>query len=201
MRRRRLHPDDRRGELLDAAVEILRDQGPAHTRVQDITAAARTSKGNFYRYFDSVDVLLVAVRDRLLDDYLAEMDERRAAGGDRPPDGWQVIEDEVRRFLDWHVELGPLHDVLFHTAVAETAPIAPEHQAGAVLARMLEAARATGAVDVDDPEVVGELVFHTMHGAADTIRAGGDRRRVEDALIEALRRMVGAGTRSTRRQP
>jgi AcrR family transcriptional regulator len=193
--RRRLHPDERRDELLAAAVELLRDRGPAHTRVQDVTTAAGTAKGNFYRYFDSIDDLLVAVRDRLLDDYYVALAQRRAADPD--PDWWRVLEEETRRFLSFHLDLGPLHDVLFHGPAAEGAPIPPERNAGHAIATLLEAARAAGAVDVDDLETVGELVFHTVHGAADTIRAGADRRRVEDALIEMLRRALGAGARRT----
>src|SRR5262245_41176972 len=105
--RRRLHPDERRRELLDAAVEVLRDQGPGGARVEDFTSAAGTAKGNFYRYFPSIDDLLVAVRDHLLDQYFAAAVERRAADPTRDP--WAVIEDETRRFLDYQAELGPLH--------------------------------------------------------------------------------------------
>ena len=47
--------------------------------------------------------------------------------------------------------------------------------------------------------MAGELVFHTLHGAVDAIRAGADRPRVEKALLEMLRRAVGAPTPTTDR--
>lgn len=60
-----------RDRLVASAVECFAANGYHATAVADITAAAGTSHGNFYRYFDNVDaVLLAAVApalDRLLD--------------------------------------------------------------------------------------------------------------------------------------
>lgn len=41
--------------------------------------------------------------------------------------------------------------------------------------------------------MLGELLFHTLHGATDVIRAGADRTRVERELLDLLRRALGAG--------
>lgn len=185
--RRRLHPTERRGEILGAAVEVLGRHGLS-ARVEDITTAAGTAKGNFYRYFGSVDDLVVAVRDHLLDTYIAALLERRARHPDT--DRWTVIEDETKRFIDFHLDLGPLHDVLFHSEAAEAAPPSPERSAGQLIAGLLADASTAGELDVTDPEVLGELLFHTLHGAADLIRAGAERASVERELLLLLRRTL-----------
>lgn len=187
--RRRLPPTERREELLDAAVEVLSDQGPTGVKVEDITNAAGTAKGNFYRYFASVDELLVAVRDHLLDQYIAALVARREANPDAG--WWQVIDDEAHRFLDYHVGLGPLHDVLFHSPAADAHPPSRERSAGLLLGELIAAGAADGSFRADDPETLGELLFHTLHGAADTIRSGADRDRVETSLLQILRSALG----------
>ena len=60
-KRRRLTPELRRQEILDAAVLLLREKGMA-TRVEDVTLAAGAAKGTFFTCFPSWDDLLEAVR-------------------------------------------------------------------------------------------------------------------------------------------
>lgn len=188
--RRRLPPTERREELLDAAVGVLSDRGLAGVKVEDITTAAGTAKGNFYRYFTSLDELLLAVRDHLLDQYIAALLARREARPDT--DWWHVIDEEALRFLDYHVGLGALHDVLFHSPAADAQPPSRERDAGRLLGGMIAAGVADGAFRADDPETLGELLFHTLHGAADSIRAGADRDRVARSLLQILHRALGA---------
>jgi AcrR family transcriptional regulator len=57
----------KRGEILDAALELVRTQGYERMAVQDLLDALRISKGAFYHYFDSKGALLEALVDRLLD--------------------------------------------------------------------------------------------------------------------------------------
>ncbi|WP_449066029.1 TetR/AcrR family transcriptional regulator [Planomonospora algeriensis] len=78
--RRRLSPNERRTELIDAAIRVLREQGEPANRAAAVTAEAGTAKGTFYVYFPSWEDLLVAVHDRLMDDYSAPLRERLAAG-------------------------------------------------------------------------------------------------------------------------
>jgi AcrR family transcriptional regulator len=51
----------RRQALMDAAVELFLARGVEGVAVDDITAAAKTAKGSFYRYFDSQEALVDAL--------------------------------------------------------------------------------------------------------------------------------------------
>lgn len=58
---RRLPEEERRAQILDAAKRCFVDKGFAATRMDDVAAAARLSKGGLYFHFKSKDDLMVAV--------------------------------------------------------------------------------------------------------------------------------------------
>jgi AcrR family transcriptional regulator len=186
--RRRLNPELRRRELLDAAVRELRERGPVDCRVEDITTAAGTAKGNFYRYFPTWDDLLVAVRDHLVDRYADEVEQRFA--GRTNVDWWRVLEEEVERFVDFQLGLGLLHDAVFHGPVSGARPIANGRSAPTVIAGFLAQGIAAGAFADVDVDLVAVLTFHMLHGAADEVRAGADRDAMHNAVLHMLERTL-----------
>ena len=167
-RRRRLSPDQRRRELLDAAVRVLRERGPTECRVEDITTEAGTAKGNFYRYFPTWDDLLVAVRDHIMDRYTDDVRRRLAAG--HGGDWWTLLEEEVDRFLDFQLWLGGLHDAVFHGPASVARPVDSARSAGPLIAALLTAGVADGAFARIDVGPTAALLFSVLHGAADEIR-------------------------------
>jgi AcrR family transcriptional regulator len=54
-------PDDRIGELLDAALRVFAKQGYRKTRLDDIADEAGVTKGTIYHYFDTKEALLLRV--------------------------------------------------------------------------------------------------------------------------------------------
>jgi len=178
--RRRLSPSARRSELLEAAIRVLRRLGPDASRVEDITREAGTAKGNFYRYFPTWGDLLLAVRDSLLDSYQAALIERYRGPG--PIDWWAALEAEIERFVDFQVELGGLHEVLFHDRASSGRPVEANRSARSTVALFLAAGIADGAFAPVDADVVAPLLFDVLHGAADTVQAGVDRDRVLAAV-------------------
>jgi AcrR family transcriptional regulator len=186
--RRRLAPDARRREVLDAAIRILRERGPAGCRVEDITAEAGTAKGNFYRYFPAWDDLLVAVRDQVLDSYRDDMMQRYH--DQARIDWWVALDDEIDRFLEFQLGLGGLHDVLFHGPAAAARPIAPHRSAVSTVAWFLEAGAAAGAFAGVDVAATAILLFDLVHGAADAIASGMSHARVRQATVHIVHRAL-----------
>jgi AcrR family transcriptional regulator len=196
-RRRRLSPDERRRELLDAAVDVLARLGD-ECRVEDITTAARTAKGNFYRYFATFDDLLIAVRDHLLDTHRRQVEQRLATR--TTVDWWTVLEDELDAFLDFQVGSGRLHDAVFHSPATAALPIDEHRSADTLIAELLRAGIADGAFAEVDVEPTAVLLFHILHGAGDDIAAGRDRDRARAAALHMIRATLqpagGGGGRS-----
>ena len=52
------HPDVRREELLDVALDLCRSHGFEAMNVEQVTRAAGVAKGTFYHYFASKDAML-----------------------------------------------------------------------------------------------------------------------------------------------
>jgi AcrR family transcriptional regulator len=60
-KRRILHPDDRRSELLEAATRVFARKGYRNASVSDIIAAAGVARGTFYLYFKSKEHVFLAI--------------------------------------------------------------------------------------------------------------------------------------------
>ena len=65
----------RREAILDAAQELVAEQGYAGMRMDSVAEAVELSKGTLYLYFENKDALCAAVATRLLDTLLPFLDE------------------------------------------------------------------------------------------------------------------------------
>ncbi|REE98425.1 TetR/AcrR family transcriptional regulator [Thermomonospora umbrina] len=189
--RRRLSPAERRAELIDAAVRVLREQGEPVNRAAAVTAAAGAAKATFYVYFPSWEDMLAAVRDRVMDDYSAPLRERLA--DDAPGDWWAVLDGEIDRFVDFTLGLGGLHRAVFYSST-ELTPIDEERSATTLVARMIRRGVAEGSVRDVDPDTSADLFFAALHAAADAIAQGGDRDRWCSGLRDLTRRWLAPET-------
>ncbi|MHC9294833.1 TetR/AcrR family transcriptional regulator [Mycobacterium sp. LTG2003] len=67
---RRVKPEEyaaRRGEILDAALQLIHDKGYEKMTVEDVLAKLKISKGALYHYFGSKQALLEGIVDTLAD--------------------------------------------------------------------------------------------------------------------------------------
>jgi len=187
MARRRLTSELRRQELLDTADALLPVHGTA-LRVEDITRAAGAAKGTFYTCFETWDDLLIAVRARRI-----EVLGQRIAPLLTPgvSTDWPTRLPRLAETLtDFILDLGKLHEVLFHSAFPLTHPLPAEREPAARFAALLRAGQAAGAYVALDPDPTGGLIFAMIHETADAIAAGMDRDRALRALSTALTRLV-----------
>ncbi|MFI0421246.1 TetR/AcrR family transcriptional regulator [Spongiactinospora sp. 9N601] len=175
--RRRLSPEARRGELIDAAIRLL-DSGQEVTNwVQAVTSEADAAKGTFYVYFSSWDDMLAAVRERVLRGYVDRFHELAEATG--PIDWWAVLDAEFAAALDSIAKPGGLHAAVFHTGGRHTvapAPAPADVDMGQdiipAMAKALRRGMDDGALRQVDPRIAATVLFTVLHGAADAIAAG-----------------------------
>jgi AcrR family transcriptional regulator len=109
-------PDQRRREILQAALELFRDRGFEATAVQAIAERADVAAGTVYLYFPSKDAILLALAEEFeagLVDRFAATSEQVLAEEDASGDlvGYEEVVD---RLLDAFVRYS-----LDHRAVAE----------------------------------------------------------------------------------
>lgn len=183
-KRRRLRPDARRVELLEAALSVLRSRGPINARVEDVTEAAGAAKGTFYLYFSSWDDLLVKVRAHLLSQYISEMRTRFAA--EARSDWWAAFENECVRFVAFIEELGELHEAVFHGPIADR-PIDNAISSETIIAGMLRTGIESGECRPVEINVAARLLFAVLHTTVDCIIKTGERDRYLYTMFDLLR--------------
>ncbi len=172
--RRRLLPDARRAELVDAAVRLLRAGVDEGNWVADVTREADAAKGTFYVYFPSWEHMLATVRDHLIEECSAPIRTALAAPG--PLDYWAVLEEQCGRFIDISLAFKRHHALIFHSPLPER-PV-EEAQAGpALLAALIARGITEDCFGPVDAVAGGVLLFAAVHAAADAVLAGGDRDR------------------------
>lgn len=186
--RRRLSPDARRTELLEAALAVLKELGPTRARVEDVTGLAGAAKGTFYLYFSSWDNLLLAVREHMASTYSAQLRKRLAAS---QPLGWEAIENECVRFVNYVVELGELHRAVFHGPAMDHSA-SEGHPVDSVIVDVIAAGVASGALRPVEPELAAPLLFAVLHSTVDSIIESQGQAEKLAAALDLLRNWLRA---------
>jgi AcrR family transcriptional regulator len=182
--RRRLEPEVRKREIVEAAERLMRAHG-ARVRVEDVVLEAGVAKGTFFLYFPTWDDLLATIRDRLV----AEFDSLHPMPKPSGPVDWPaLVETQAVAFIDFTLARQGFGAAIFHSDFAERRPLADN--AVVRLAAVIRAGQAANAFGPVDPEPTARLLFAVIHEAADAIAGGTDRAVMIAALAQLLRRSL-----------
>ena len=186
--RRRLRPEERKVELLEAALQVLRKLG-TNARVEDVTKAAGTAKGTFYLYFPSWEELLLQVRQHIVSNYALEKGERFAH--EAPAGWWSAFEEECLHFIDFLEDLGEAHNAVFHGPI-EDQPPGSASPAERFIAGMLKTGIGLGACREVETDMAARLLFAVLHSTSDHIAQTGNRQGCLDSMLDLLRNWLRA---------
>jgi len=158
-------PEERRADLMDAALRLFLEQGVATTTIEQITEGASVAKGTFYLHFSSKDDVLIALRERFVQGLLDAIDTYVSQ---RPENDWRGrLEAWAAAIIEAHFNFIRLHDIVFH----EFTPHSREEHSDNVLvthlAGVLEGGTAAGAWRVEDSRFMAVFLFHGFHGIVD----------------------------------
>ena len=158
-------PEVRREELMDAAEALFVEKGVAAASIDGIVAAAGVSKGGFYHHFASKDAILIALQDRFVADFCADIQsaQARLAGEDWP----RRLEALVRTSAGSFFARQAVHDVVFHDFKPPERREMNQNAVVDLLADFLRAGMAAGAWSLSDPRLTAVMLFHALHGACD----------------------------------
>ena len=185
-KRRRLHPEERRAEMLQAALRVLQDKG-TEARVEDVTREAKTAKGTFYLYFPSWEDLLLQVREHIISNYAAGMEERSVQAGSL--DWWVAFEQECLYFLDYLSELGQAHQAVFHGPIADR-PFDSAASSEGFIAGLLKSGIQAGACREVEIGLAAQLLFSVLHTTADHTARTDDREKSLETMLDLLRKWL-----------
>jgi AcrR family transcriptional regulator len=186
--------DERRQDLLNAALTVFAEKGIARSTVADVTEAAGVAKGTFYLYFDSKEHLVGALKERFVDEILAHASVLYGKVG--KDDWWALVDETVASFVDFMLE----HRDIIHVMVQEgftpeTSPQFAECQRriDEMFAASLKMGIDAGVFRVDDPELIGRFLHYALDGAishAIMYEDDFDRGRVISAARQLVRKTL-----------
>ncbi len=164
-RQRRAH--DTVEAVLDAVTRVLAREGPARLTTNRIAEVAGVSIGSVYQYFADKHAILVALRDRHVDE-MARLVERRLVEHAAAP-----LATLIRALLEAMIEAHALDPALYHLLLAQVPPGSGEDPGfegrlrGAV--RLALASRAAELVPSAKPDRLLFIVTQMMESLAHAV--------------------------------
>lgn len=183
--RRRLQPEARKLEIIEAAERLLA-AGGSRVRVEDVVREAGVAKGTFFLYFPTFDDLLETVRQRLVSEF--DRTHPLPTEVEGPIDWPGLVESQAAAFIDWTLSRQGFGEAIFHSDFAERRPLADN--AILRLSAVIRAGQEAQAFGPVDPEPTARLLFAVIHEAADAVAGGADRAVIVAALTSLLRRTL-----------
>ncbi|HEY8571598.1 TetR/AcrR family transcriptional regulator [Phenylobacterium sp.] len=183
--RRRLQPQARKREIVEAAERLLQAQG-TRVRVEDVVREAGVAKGTFFLYFPTWDDLLDTLRERLVAEFDAAYPLPTEVDG--PVDWPAVVAWQAAAFIDFASARQGVGQALFHSDFTERRPLADN--AILRLSAVIRAGQEAGAFGPVDPEPTARLMFAAIDEAARAVAAGAQREAMVSALQGLLRRTL-----------
>ena len=187
--------EERRREMLDAAVELFARRGFNETTVGEIAEAAGVATGTVYLYFPSKDHILLAMHSRLGEGLAAHVESAAADMFDRQARGEQVdaaeaIDTMVDALIGHAVENRELVQVCcrYRPLIHREALSVDNRHLGMVM-RVLEAGVELGFIHTSDPEMTAYLLDAAISETVGDHLTYGEPNDL-DRLVNATKELV-----------
>ena len=182
-------PEQRRGELLDAATALFADRGVALVSVADITERAGAAVGTFYRFFETKESVLSAVRQDALD----ELRARAVASATKHlnDDWWTGADAMTTAMVAFFFEDRERAKVVLNLAPEEG--YEAEEELLRLYAAGIEVGQQLGVVGDVDPRFAASFILHAAFGLiyhAICDRPGMSRARLTAELHRHSRKLL-----------
>jgi len=178
--RRRQAPEVRRDQILDAAEELVLNEGPRAMTMANVADAAGVAKGTTYLYFPSKEALLADLRTR----YLRRSLEALGAGPGSAP------RSQLRQLMTGLIEFGRAHRELHHRLFHE-AGFSEADSFGDLRERLISILRsgsASGEFNISDVMTTATFLLHGAHGVL--LHPGSDAPTIALVVADLVDRCV-----------
>jgi AcrR family transcriptional regulator len=187
-----------RQRIVDAAADLIFQQGVAHTTIEDVRAAADVSSSQLYHYFDDKLALVRAVVDHQADTIVGgqEMFDLSTLDGLRAWRDW-VIEYQREQDCSGGCPIGSLGSELAETDPDARAQVAEGFKRWeAAIQSGLREMHARGRLTPDtDPDTLALALLAALQGGLLLTQIQRDTKPLEaalDAMLELVARLSGS---------
>lgn len=156
-------PEERRKDLLDAAVDVFVRTGIADAKIEEITSLAGVSKGTFYLYFSTKDEAAAAAWERHMNAF-ADTGERILSDETVPLD--ERLVDAMESLCRFALGNADVHKALYDGAGAEKAKSVANERLITLIGSAVRAGVETGELECAYPEMMARALYHGFCGAA-----------------------------------
>ena len=186
-----------RKRIVDAAAELIFEQGVAHTTIDDVRAAADVSSSQLYHYFDDKPALVQAVVDHQADTIVAgqETFDLTSLDGLRAWRDW-VIEHQRELNCSGGCPIGSLGSELAETDPEARAQVAEGFKRWeATIQTGLRSMHARGRLTPDtDPDTLALALLAALQGGLLLTQIERDTKPLEaalDTMLDLVARLGG----------
>jgi AcrR family transcriptional regulator len=185
-------PEERREDLLDAALRVFVERGISTATVSDITGSAGVAKGTFYLYFESKEALLGALKERFIDELIAHASSLFSRVG--RDDWWALADLTAESMIDFMLEHADQCQVFAQEGMTpETyAPFAEcDAKLQAMFATGVKMGVEAGVFECEDPETTAAFIAHAIQGALEhAMLYQGVESIDRDRVVAAAQRLI-----------
>ncbi len=190
-----------RRKLIEAAVELIVEEGHQKATMKKIAKAAGVGPATIYKYFPSKEKLIVGFYVQKARDAIEDLDEIGDFGEYNLKEKLQILLESYLEHLltDREFVLKSL-DIILHSsslAYQDTTPIKKEFKA--IITKFLDEAEASGEIDeIPFKEVIPEMLCHYMVGvliywSKDESEEFADTTQMIDLSLELSQLVLSSG--------
>jgi AcrR family transcriptional regulator len=182
--------EDRRQEILDAAVHVFSDRGVSRATVADIATAAGVAKGTVYLYFGSKEQLLGALRDRFVDELLGHVADLLAEAGQ--VEFWELVDTTIESMAGFMFDNEQLMLVFVEEGLSSDAAKVFPHvgsRVDSMFAAAIQQGIEQGVCKVGDPELIAAFFHHGLEGTLMTACLHGEKLD-RDRFVAAAKQLI-----------
>ena len=159
--------EERKSQILDAAMKTFSKQGFYKARMSDIAETSGLSKGSLYWYFESKDSIILALLERVFEPELKDF--RKLLHGDRPVETrlYEYVEragDDMVKMLKWMPLFYDFIALAFRQEVIKKAISSYYKQNIELLIELIQQGIDRGELQVDDAEEAAIAIGSILEG-------------------------------------